>query len=204
MKRFRERAVYSCRMQASRSDMPFSSYDTADGMVAEQGNVRESACIAVVVERRALQSRWASSECVAAAVRPDVAASVVPDDVPGVAQWLFPGFTLTLYRDEAEGYFLNESNPQAFVWIKMAEQSSLAATDAAQTPDKPEFAPVEATLSYHEASRWMDGGERVDAVLLPDDLRPWLAAYVAQHYRPEPKKKRIRPPSFKGARRDER
>ena len=164
MKRFRERAVYSCRMQASRSDMPFSSYDTADGMVAEQGNVRES----------------------------------------GVAQWLFPGFTLTLYRDEAEGYFLNESNPQAFVWIKMAEQSSLAATDAAQTPDKPEFAPVEATLSYHEASRWMDGGERVDAVLLPDDLRPWLAAYVAQHYRPEPKKKRIRPPSFKGARRDER
>ena len=80
----------------------------------------------------------------------------------------------------------------------------MAATDAAQTADQPEFAPVEATLSYHEASRWMDGGERVDAVLLPDDLRPWLAAYVAQHYRPEPKKKRIRPPSFKGARRDER
>ena len=114
---------------------------------------------------------------------------------------------LTLYRDEAEGYFLNESNPQAFVWVKMAEQSSPAATVAADIPDEldePEFAPVEATLSYHEASRWMDGGERVDAVLLPDDLRPWLAAYVAQHYRPEPKKQRIRPPSFKGARRDER
>jgi hypothetical protein len=191
-------------MQASRPDLPLRSDDTAEGMVAEQGHERESACIAVVVARRALQSRWASSECVAAAVLPDVAASGVPDAVPGEAQWLFPGFTLTLYRDEAEGYFLNESNPQAFVWIKMAEQSSLAATDAAQTPDKPEFAPVEATLSYHEASRWMDGGERVDAVLLPDDLRPWLAAYVAQHYRPEPKKKRIRPPSFKGARRDER
>lgn len=191
-------------MQASRPDMPIDSYDIANDMVGEQSNVRESACIAVVVERRALTSRWASSECVAAAVRPDVVASVVPDAVPGQAQWLFPGFTLTLYRDEAEGYFLNESNPQAFVWIKMAEQSSVAATDAAETPDKPEFAPVEATLSYHEASRWMDGGERVDAVLLPDDLRPWLAAYVAQHYRPEPKKKRIRPPSFKGARRDER
>ena len=191
-------------MQASRPDMPIDSYDIANDMVGEPGNVRESACIAVVVERRALTSRWASSECVAAAVRPDVVASVVPDAVPGQAQWLFPGFTLTLYRDEAEGYFLNESNPQAFVWIKMAEQSSVAATDAAETPDKPEFAPVEATLSYHEASRWMDGGERVDAVLLPDDLRPWLAAYVAQHYRPEPKKKRIRPPSFKGARRDER
>jgi hypothetical protein len=191
-------------MQASRPDMPIDSYDIANDMVGEQSNVRESACIAVVVERRALTSRWASSECVAAAVRPDVVASVVPDAVPGQVQWLFPGFTLTLYRDEAEGYFLNESNPQAFVWIKMAEQSSVAAIDAAETPDKPEFAPVEATLSYHEASRWMDGGERVDAVLLPDDLRPWLAAYVAQHYRPEPKKKRIRPPSFKGARRDER
>ena len=191
-------------MQASRPDMPIDSYDIANDMVGESANVRESACIAVVVERRALTSRWASSECVAAAVRPDVVASDVPDAVPGQVQWLFPGFTLTLYRDEAEGYFLNESNPQAFVWIKMAEQSSVAATDTAETPDKPEFAPVEATLSYHEASRWMDGGERVDAVLLPDDLRPWLAAYVAQHYRPEPKKKRIRPPSFKGARRDER
>ncbi len=193
-------------MQASRPDMPIDSYDIANDMVGEQSNVRESACIAVVVERRALTSRWASSECVAAAVRPDVVASVVPDAVPGQAQWLFPGFTLTLYRDEAEGYFLNESNPQAFVWIKMAEQSSLAADAALDGPamDGPEFAPVEATLSYHEASRWMDGGERVDAVLLPDDLRPWLAAYVAQHYRPEPKKKRIRPPSFKGARRDER
>jgi hypothetical protein len=186
--------------------MPIDSYDIANDMVGEQGNVRESACIAVVVERRALQSRWASSECVAAAVRPDVVVSVVPDAVPGQVQWLFPGFTLTLYRDEAEGYFLNESNPQAFVWIKMAEQSSVAADAASHGPamDGPEFAPVEATLSYHEASRWMDGGERVDAVLLPDDLRPWLAAYVAQHYRPEPKKKRIRPPSFKGARRDER
>ncbi len=178
------------------------SNDTADAMVAGQDVLRESACIAVLVERRPLQSRWASSECVAAAVLPDVAGAV-----PGESQWLFPGFTLTLYRDEAEGYFLNESNPQAFVWVKMAEQSSPAATVAADvpdTPDKPEFAPVEATLSYHEASRWMDGGERVDAVLLPDDLRPWLAAYVAQHYRPEPKKRRIRPPSFKGARRDER
>lgn len=182
--------------------MPAVSNDTADAMVAGQDVLRESACIAVLVQRRPLQSRWASSECVAAAVLPDVAGAV-----PGESQWLFPGFTLTLYRDEAEGYFLNESNPQAFVWVKMAEQSSLAAAVAADVPDeldKPEFAPVEATLSYHEASRWMDGGERVDAVLLPDDLRPWLAAYVAQHYRPEPKKKRIRPPSFKGARRDER
>ena len=105
-----------------------------------------------------------------------LAAAVLPDVVGALAgqgQWLFPGFSLTLYRDEAEGYYLNESNPQAFVWIKMAEQSAVAATDTSDTsntpdtsdtPDTPEFAPVEATLSYHEASRWMDGGERVDAV----------------------------------------
>ena len=30
---------------------------------------------------------------------------------------------------------------------------------------------------------------------------PWLAEYVERNYRPEPKK-RIRPPSFKGAKRD--
>jgi hypothetical protein len=38
-------------------------------------------------------------------------------------------------------------------------------------------------------------------VPLPAELAAWLAEYVDANYRPEPKK-RARPPSFKGARRD--
>jgi hypothetical protein len=59
------------------------------------------------------------------------------------------------------------------------------------------------TASYNEASRLLDAGAQVDGVPMPPEWIPWLAGYVERHYKPEPKKKRIRPPSFKGARRDD-
>ncbi len=49
----------------------------------------------------------------------------------------------------------------------------------------------------------MDAGARVDGVPMPPQWIPWLAEYVERNYKPEPKK-RARPPSFKGAKRDER
>jgi hypothetical protein len=51
------------------------------------------------------------------------------------------------------------------------------------------------TASYDEASRWMDGGAQVDPVPVPAPLLAWIAGFVAEHYRPEPKK-RLRPRSF--------
>jgi len=48
----------------------------------------------------------------------------------------------------------------------------------------------------------MDGGARVDGVPMPVEWISWLAEYVQKHYKPEAKKKRSRPPSFKGAKRD--
>jgi len=46
----------------------------------------------------------------------------------------------------------------------------------------------------------LDGGESVEGVAMPPDMANWVAAFTDEHYRPEPKR-RIRPPSFKGARR---
>jgi hypothetical protein len=63
--------------------------------------------------------------------------------------------------------------------------------------------PKSVTVSYNEAARMMDGGARVDGVPMPAEWIPWLEQYVMKHYKPEPKKKRSRPPSFKGAHRDE-
>jgi hypothetical protein len=51
------------------------------------------------------------------------------------------------------------------------------------------------TASYDEASRWMDGGAQVDPVPMPPPLVAWVSAFVAEHYKPEPKK-RLRPRSF--------
>ena len=98
---------------------------------------------------------------------------------------LHPGFELALYRDEAEGYYLNLSSG-APVWFVMWRIDD----------DDPSSArPETVSLSYTEAGRWLDAQERIDTVPLGAELIAWLQAYTDAHYRPEPKKRR-RPQSF--------
>jgi len=99
---------------------------------------------------------------------------------------LHPGLELRLYRDEAEGYYLNLSSgtPVFFVMWRIDDtEPSLA---------WPELV----TLSYNEAGRLLDAQERVDNVPLPADGIAWLRSYTEQHYQPEPKQRR-RPHSFR-------
>ena len=49
--------------------------------------------------------------------------------------------------------------------------------------------PVLATVSYNEAARMMDAGEQVDAVALPVPILTWMQPFVAEHYKPEPRRK---------------
>ena len=103
-----------------------------------------------------------------------------------VARILHPGLTLTLHRDEAEGYYLNLTSG-APVWFVMWRVDD----------DDPSRAwPELVTLSYNEAGRLLDAQERVDNVPLPDEVCAWLQAFVDEHYRPEVKQRR-RPQSFK-------
>jgi Protein of unknown function (DUF3305) len=152
----------------------------------------QSVRVAVVMERRALANRWQSETWQPVAVVPDepdgAAARLILED-SGRRQWLHPGFEIVLHRDEAEGYYLNltASPPFMFVMWRMEDDRAV---------------PKLVTPSYHEAARLMDGGAQVDGVPLPAEIAAWLAEYVDANYRPEPKK-RARPPSFKGARRDE-
>ena len=91
-----------------------------------------------------------------------------------------------MYVDEAEGYYLNASSeaPSIFVGLRNDEATG-------------EPYPFQATLSYNEAARWMDGGERVERVPAWIELAAWLGLWVEENYRPEPKK-RQRPRSFEG------
>ena len=52
-------------------------------------------------------------------------------------------------------------------------------------------------LSYNEAARWMDGGERVERAAVDSETAQWLGEWVESNYRPEAKK-RQRPKSFEG------
>jgi len=104
-------------------------------------------------------------------------------------RWLHPGFTVRLFKDDAEGYLLNASAPAPcwFVLWRMEESPSVAAEPLA----RPEIV----TLSYHDAGRWLDAQETVEQVPAPPAIVAWLQAFVAAHYVPEPKRRR-RPVSF--------
>ncbi|MFX8297289.1 DUF3305 domain-containing protein, partial [Acinetobacter baumannii] len=65
----------------------------------------------------------------------------------------------------------------------------------AGTDDEGRAIPHTVSVSYNEAGRWLDGGETVENVPLDAAALEWLQAYVAENYRPEPKKQR-RPESF--------
>lgn len=139
--------------------------------------------IAVVVGRTPLASRWTSErwECVEAEMVPgapvaEVAGSVTADG----DRWRYAAFAAELHRSEAEGYYLNISAPEPKVFVLMRP-----ADDGAPPP----FRPVLVTLSYNAAARMLDGGEQVDAVPMPPGIVDWMRPFVAEHYKPEPRKK---------------
>ena len=143
--------------------------------------------LAVILEREAVESRWESHRWQLLGVVPDVGgAARTILETPRLTHRLFPGFEVTLFADEAEGYYLNASSeaPSVFVSIRNDE----GAVDPY---------PFQATLSYNEAARWMDGGEKVERVVAWPELIVWMGEWVEANYRPEPKKRR-KPRSFEG------
>jgi hypothetical protein len=141
--------------------------------------------IGVVMQRRAIQNRWVDCVWEPWGVLPGMAEGAPRLLVDGgsITQWLHPGFTLLLHRDEAEGYYLNVSGPEPSVFVLWRMEGELAL-------------PVEVTVSSDEAGRWLDGGHSVDRVVMPPEIFAWVGDYVEHNYRPQPTK-RIKPRSFK-------
>jgi hypothetical protein len=143
--------------------------------------------VAVVIERVPLANRWVSEQWRVAAIEVDASPPAPPrkqsDDATGT-RWRFSGQFIELHRSESEGYYLNITSPEAkvFVMWRMAE------TDSAGDGE-PKARPHLVTVSYNEAARLLDGGEQVDAAPLPAEVRAWMEPFVAEHYRPEPKRK---------------
>lgn len=145
------------------------------------------------MERVAITNRWQSYKWQVAGVIAD------RDNQNGAArtivrhhdnlQRIYPGFELSLHRDEAQGYYLNltSGEPRIYVMWRLDEN---------RTGAEDEVQPQMATLSYNEAARLMDAQEKVDSVALLPELLPWLESFVQEHYKPEVKKPRIRPQSF--------
>ena len=150
---------------------------------------RPAVQVAVVMERETAPNRWEDWRFRIVEVVPHeeafgLEARVLRDDGK-VRRTLYPGFTLELFRDQAEGYYLNltSGSPVWFVVWRIDD------TDPSRAW------PETVSLSYNEAGRWLDAQERVDNVPLAPELASWLQVYTDEHYRPEPKQRR-RPQSF--------
>jgi hypothetical protein len=105
-------------------------------------------------------------------------------------RWLHPAFRVELYRDDAEGYYLNVTTPAPcwFVLWRVEEEATVA--------QEPIPRPIIVSLSYHDAGRWLDAQETVEQVPAPEHIVEWMRAFAQEHYVPEPKK-RQRPESFR-------
>ena len=154
-------------------------------LAAGVSSATPSARIAVIMQHRVIDSPWQDDVWEPVGVLESYVGASAPRlivDERDVTQWLYPDLEILLQRGEAQGYFHNmtASIPYVFVLWRMEDGRAV---------------PQYVSVSYDEASRWMDGGAQVDAVAMPAAMRDWVRAFVEQHYRPEPKK-RIRPRSF--------
>jgi hypothetical protein len=130
--------------------------------------------IAVIMQRRAIEHRWADEAWAAIAVVADCG------DLPPMQQltegggresYLVSGLELQLYPDENEGYFENWIAPEAKVFVMWRMQDGRAM-------------PLRASVSYAEGSRMFDSGESADGVMMPPEIHSWLGAYLREHYQP--------------------
>ena len=105
--------------------------------------------------------------------------------------WLHPGFTVELFKDDPEGYYLNLTSPDPcwFVLWRMEEEPAIA--------DEVMAVPTIVSLSYHDAGRWLDAQENVDQIKAPTEVVAWMADFAQTHW-VEDTKRRKRPESFKG------
>ena len=108
-------------------------------------------------------------------------------------RWLHPGFKVELFKDDAEGYYLNATTgqPSWFVFWRMQEGDR-----GDWIAEEPIAIPQVVTLSYHDAGRWLDAQEMVEQVPAPDDIVQWLRAFVDEHHVAEVKRRK-RPESFR-------
>jgi hypothetical protein len=143
--------------------------------------------VSVIVEyRKARDSRWEDGHWQVSGV---VAGSEVIDTGAGARQlhalaegrqYLWSGLRVQLHRDDAASYYFNlvSDNPRVFI---------ICREEVGQAPR-----PLIATLSYAEATSYMETDAMVESVDMPAELYHWAERFVLEHYVPEKRKKRKR------------
>jgi hypothetical protein len=136
--------------------------------------------IAVLMQRRTVQHRWADEAWEAVGVVPDrgdLPPLQVLSQSPERDYYLVSGLELELYPDENEGYYENCVAPESKVFVLWRMENGRAM-------------PVRASVSYVEGTRMFDSGENADGVTMSAEIYAWLAGYLRAHYQPKPRRGR--------------
>ena len=149
--------------------------------------VPDSFAVTVLVEFRELQNnrweqgRWHVAGLVAGGgdVRDADRARELHTAAKG-RKLLYTGLRVCLYKDDAESYYFNlvSDSPRVFVICSQEAGSPLR--------------PIIATLSYGEATSYMETDDTVESVAMPPELYRWAERFVLEHYVPEKRRKRKR------------
>ena len=137
--------------------------------------------VAVLMEKRPPVNQWADAYWKAVGVvvgesENDETRLVHEQDE--VQQYLIPGLTVRLYKDQCESYYHNMKSPQPSCYIICYRRDNAM----------PE--PFLISMSFDEAHSYLEGDEEVYSVPVPPELYQHTEAYVIDNYFPEKKKKR--------------
>lgn len=94
-------------------------------------------------------------------------------------QWLWRGLRVCLHRDSAESYWYNLVGRQPSLFLICR-------------PGDDGLEPYQVTADYDQAGAHMEADDTVFSAPIPPEIHVWLEAFVMQHYRPAPPKKRKR------------
>lgn len=145
----------------------------------------------VIVEMRqrpvtGAASRWVSHQWAIASVRdasPEMDATEADGaDTDAIA---VAGLSIELHKTEGEGYWLNLTSAAPCVFVMWRQEEG-------EMP-----VPWLATVSYNEAGRMLDAGERVENLPMSEPMRAWLQEFTDANYVPEARKKVKRNDPFK-------
>lgn len=148
--------------------------------------VPDSFAVSVLVEYRELQDKRWEEGCwqVAGVVAGSQGAGTLQKGALHAAakgqKILHTGLSMRLHKDDAESYYFNlvSDDPRVFVICTREDAGPLR--------------PFIVTLSYGEATSYMETDEIVESVAMPPELYRWAERFVLEHYVPEKRRKRKR------------
>ncbi|NQW08255.1 MAG: DUF3305 domain-containing protein [Alphaproteobacteria bacterium] len=137
--------------------------------------------VGVIVQKRRIDHPWKEWTWEPVGVLPwapeGISWQVLVEDA-GRVQYHAATLPLELFRADTEAYVdnLNSSAPAIYVVVRPGDEEN----------DEADIVPCLVTVSPYEAQDYLDSGEEiVERLGLPDILREWMEAFVAEHHEEE-------------------